>query len=188
MTYLANLTPVIMPLESDGRPVYERPTARVVVLDPDNRALLINEVDPAAPGRPSYWLTPGGGIETGESPREAAVRELDEEIGLRISADDLRGPIAKRTVIHGFSDRILVQPETFFVVRTHSLEVTPNGLTAIEKQVLLGHKWWSASDLRETAAMIWPAGLVTLVIAHDSPSAWPVSLSTAQESTVPVGD
>lgn len=175
-----------MPLESDGRPVYERATARVVVLDHDNRALLINEVDPEAPGRTSYWLTPGGGIDPGESPREAAVRELYEEIGLRAQPDDLRGPIAKRTVVHAFSDRILVQPETFFVTRTATVDIAPNGLTELERRVLLGHRWWSVSDLRQTNDMIWPAGLVNLVIAYDSPSAWPVSLSTAQESTVPV--
>lgn len=30
------------------------------------------------------WVLPGGGIEAGESPEEAAVREVEEETGLRV--------------------------------------------------------------------------------------------------------
>ena len=33
----------------------------------------------------SHWITPGGGVEPGETPAEAAVREVYEETGLRIA-------------------------------------------------------------------------------------------------------
>ena len=33
---------------------------------------------------------PGGGLRPGEDPREAARRELAEEVGLHVAADDLR--------------------------------------------------------------------------------------------------
>ncbi len=31
-----------------------------------------------------YWLPPGGGVEAGESPKEACIREIREEKGERL--------------------------------------------------------------------------------------------------------
>jgi len=52
-----------------------------------NRYLLIK--DPSKP-LPLFWKFPGGGIKKGESPAEAAIRELEEETGIIAQASDLR--------------------------------------------------------------------------------------------------
>jgi 8-oxo-dGTP pyrophosphatase MutT (NUDIX family) len=50
---------------------------------------LMQERDEHAPVWQDTWCFPGGGLEAGESPREGAVRELAEETGIAVAADDL---------------------------------------------------------------------------------------------------
>ncbi len=58
--------------------------ARVLIRRSDDRFLVIREE-----GRP-FWNFPGGKVEPGESPIEAARRELKEEIGLDVDVADLQ--------------------------------------------------------------------------------------------------
>lgn len=53
----------------------------IVVLN--NRILLIKRVRPSTDGL-GYWELPGGGLEYGETPDQALIRELKEETGLEI--------------------------------------------------------------------------------------------------------
>ena len=65
------------------RPRKLRETVRVIVIDQD-RTLLFEDSDPGVPGA-HWWVTPGGGVDPGESEAQAAIREVFEETGYRIS-------------------------------------------------------------------------------------------------------
>jgi len=70
-----------------------RDTARIVLLDPEDRLLLFRYHLPAPWSRPG-WLTPGGALESGEGPADAVVREVKEEIGLSLTPVEVGRPIA----------------------------------------------------------------------------------------------
>ena len=70
--------------------------AAAVVVDARGRVLLVRELHPDH----QPWVPPGGGIERGETPREAAVREVREEAGVSADLHDLVG-------IYVFADRSL---------------------------------------------------------------------------------
>jgi ADP-ribose pyrophosphatase YjhB (NUDIX family) len=56
-----------------------RRTARAILLDADDRLVLIRRTKP---GQPVYWTTPGGGVEDTDASIEAALhREIAEEVG-----------------------------------------------------------------------------------------------------------
>src|SRR5919198_6539791 len=66
--------------------VIRRDTARVILAGPGDRVLLFKHPLPM-PWSREGWLTPGGGIDPGETPAETAVRELREETGLVLSLE-----------------------------------------------------------------------------------------------------
>ncbi|MCG3044501.1 NUDIX domain-containing protein [Streptomyces sp. S1A] len=68
-------------MTADARPVVKR-TARAILLD-DDEMILIKRTKP---GREPYWITPGGGVETGDATVvDALHRELDEELGAKVT-------------------------------------------------------------------------------------------------------
>ncbi|MGB7405059.1 MAG: RNA pyrophosphohydrolase [Pacificimonas sp.] len=61
-----------------------RPCVGIMLLNRFSQAFVGNRID--SPGE--YWQMPQGGIDEGEDPRDAALRELHEETGL--TADKVR--------------------------------------------------------------------------------------------------
>ncbi len=57
--------------------------AGALFVDDRDRILLVH------PTYKPYWDIPGGYVEHGESPLEACIREIEEELGLRVEMTDL---------------------------------------------------------------------------------------------------
>lgn len=57
------------------------------LIDPDNRVLLAQR--PQGKAMAGLWEFPGGKVEQGETPEEALVRELEEELGIATKVDCL---------------------------------------------------------------------------------------------------
>jgi 8-oxo-dGTP pyrophosphatase MutT (NUDIX family) len=143
-----------------------RPSARVVVLDPDGRVLLLGArlVSPdQPPAEVRYWYTPGGGVEDGETLRQAAVRELAEEIGLVVQEPALEGPVWLRRAIGPIAGVVFDSRETFFVLRDVAHEVLPGRLTELELLADEPHRWWSLAELRRGEVAVEPVGLAGLL-------------------------
>lgn len=64
-----------------------RVAAYAVIVDDSRRLLLARWIE----GRRAAWTLPGGGLEAGEDPEDAARREVREETGFKVRLDGLLG-------------------------------------------------------------------------------------------------
>jgi ADP-ribose pyrophosphatase YjhB (NUDIX family) len=132
------------------RELLRRRAARVLVIDPADRVLLLRGGDPAVPG-PRFWWTVGGGIEAGESARAGAVRELHEETGLILAEDALVGPLHRDNSSFEFDRWRVEQENEFFAARVQGWTTAPAALEAIETASIDGAGWWTVEQLRAHA-------------------------------------
>lgn len=155
-------------LGEDG--VRFRHAARVLLFDPEHRLLLARGHDLDDPER-HWWFTIGGGIEAGEDPKEAAMRELFEETGIIIGVEDLQGPVLTRTALFDFAAETVRQHEVFYrALLTQPRQFDTSGWTATERHWMVSLKWWPLPDLANLNEQIYPEGLVA--VAERVSSGW----------------
>lgn len=119
-------------------PQVSRAAARLVCLDPEDRILLLNWRDPFDGWQ--LWEPPGGGIEAGETPFDAVLREWREETGLPAPNMARESTSVGRDMI--FNGTRSVVAENFFLGRTdHPGVPRTEGATQEERDAYLGHAW-----------------------------------------------
>jgi 8-oxo-dGTP pyrophosphatase MutT (NUDIX family) len=140
-------------------PKVSRPSARIICLDDQGRILLLRWRDPFDGS--TKWEPPGGGIEAGETPLQAARRELIEETSL---ASDLIEPrpveIARAFRWNG---RDHEHTEWFYLARIPKTDLRPAGLLADESEQFLGYRWFSPEEIQLSPERIEPMQLLEVI-------------------------
>ena len=141
-----------------------RLTSRILLFDRDDRILLFLTKAPDTSGA-ARWLTPGGGVDAGETHEQAAVRELFEETGLVVA--DLGAPVWAHDfdVMWDAADHSTGHA-VFYRHVVDAFEPSSTHWTDDEKVDVLAHRWWSVDDLTATDDPYEPAELPELVLRN----------------------
>jgi len=144
-----------------ARPAHRR-VSRVVLLDENDRFLLLLTASPRLQTPVVIWLTPGGGVEDHESHAEGAIRELFEETGLRV--DSVGEPIWSIEGQSIFNDgHVQSTYSEYFVVRTTSFELTNENWMDNEFVDITDVRWWTVEELNTSGEKYSPEPLLEVI-------------------------
>jgi 8-oxo-dGTP diphosphatase len=141
----------------------ERLTARVLLLDPDGRVLLMKGRLPGRPNGPAVWYSIGGGVEDGETVLQAAAREIVEETGLTdavLGRTVWRDEVILRDIDH--EKRLFKQ--YYVVARTAGGDPSRDGWLPHERLLTDDMRWWTLGELQSTDDTVYPLGMAVLLV------------------------
>ena len=149
----------------DDAPVIERDVVRAVVLDSSDRVLLLQVGELGHPEFGTAWELPGGGIEAGETHQQAVIRELHEETGIVITAEQIAAPTWHRDVLYDYRGARRLQHEAISLVRLAGpAPVIQSALReGFERQDLFEARWWTQQDILSSSEWFYPRSLPALL-------------------------
>jgi 8-oxo-dGTP pyrophosphatase MutT (NUDIX family) len=154
----------------------ERSAVRALLLSPEEELLMMKITEPGS-GR-AFWLTPGGGMDAGESLLTSLRREILEETGL---ADFEIGPeVWHREHRFTWDGRAILQRERFYLVKVERFEPTAIYMPDdVERDAFGGFRWWPVWEIEQSSQSFAPRRLgrhLRSLIRH-GPPARPLTLT-----------
>lgn len=95
----------------------------------DDAAILLTRRSARLKKHAGQWALPGGRIDQGERPEETALRELEEEVGLKLGRERIIGRLDDYTTRSGFT----IKPVVIWGGRVTGLIANPDEVQAIHR-------------------------------------------------------
>ena len=155
--------------------VIRRKASRAVLLTEDLRVLLMRVQNPSSGFQ--VWITPGGGIEPGESEQAGLRRELEEETGAK--EIQIGPPVWTRVHEFSWDGQFYHQTETYFLVEIDRFDpVMDREVAPAETSAFREFRWWSIDEIERSEETFAPRNIGELVreMAKYGPPAEPIAV------------
>jgi 8-oxo-dGTP pyrophosphatase MutT (NUDIX family) len=122
--------------ESLPAPALKRAAVAIALVEADDgtdeTALLLTLRAAGLRAHRGQWALPGGRCDEGETPVEAALRELHEELGLELKADDVLGLLDDYPTRSGY----LITPVVVWAGASAAISPNPNEVASVHRIAL----------------------------------------------------
>src|SRR3954449_13230155 len=123
-------------LPEDEAPAALKRAAVVIALtasnDGDDTAFLLTKRASRLRAHRGQWALPGGRCDAGETPVEAALRELDEELALKLAADTVLGTLDDYPTRSGY----LITPVVVWAADSAAIRPNPDEVASVHRIAL----------------------------------------------------
>jgi 8-oxo-dGTP pyrophosphatase MutT (NUDIX family) len=149
----------------------ERSAVRAIIINQAHDILLVH-MKPAGlliteSPKTSFWLTPGGSIEPGETQRSALIREIHEETGITESSiEQIFEPAAwYNELVLTYKGVPTLFKESFFLVKVsdNSSATYEHNPDEQERNLTDELRWWKLEDILTSQETFFPVGFPKLI-------------------------
>ena len=141
-----------------------RKSIKVILVNPRNEIVLVLVDDPRIVDENGkyngqFWNLVGGALEDGETPKEAALREIYEEIGIDANKIKFGHEVWHGEIVLQIAENETLIDQRFFVASTTVENFDQSHLTEDEKGKVKTVKWFALDDIKNSKETIYPKKL-----------------------------